>query len=343
MKYIGLQPIPTNDDAPRPGLLVEGGILDLPAVLEWGYAEGLFEYNLKPGFWGRGGLILSFLHNCTDQVKRVYETVKSRPDLYAIRTQSGDPIAWQEKDATIGEHIDILFLRGVRDFYSFEQHVKTANEHRGREVPKEWYQFPVFYYSNARIFDSGKTVPYPSYSHALDYELEVACVIGKPGRDIPADKAEDCIFGYTIFNDWSARDVQAQEMRVGLGPAKGKDFANSFGPYLVTPDELADRHIGRPGVYDLEMIARVNGVEKSRGNWKDLYWSFGQMIERASQDVTLQPGDVIGSGTVGTGCLLELTKGDGPWLQPGDVVELEIERLGILRNVIGEKREKRDS
>lgn len=229
--------------------------------------------------------------------------------------------------------------RSLRDFYAFEQHVKTAYENRGRDVPKEWYEFPVFYYTNtSAIYGPDDTIPYPSYSDALDYELEVACVIGKAGIDIRAEDAEDYIFGYTIFNDWSARDVQRKEMKVGLGPAKGKDFAKSFGPYLVTPDELADRHTGRPGVYDLEMVARVNGVERSRGNWKDLYWSFGQMIERASQDVWLQPGDVIGSGTVGTGCLLELTRGEGPWLQPGDVVELEIERLGVLRNTIGERR-----
>ncbi|MEO8608105.1 MAG: fumarylacetoacetate hydrolase family protein [Chloroflexota bacterium] len=229
----------------------------------------------------------------------------------------------------------------LRDFYAFERHVLTANANRGREVPKEWYQFPVFYFSNSTtIYGPDDTIPYPSYSDALDYDLEIACVISKPGRDIPADKAEEHIFGYMIFNDWSARDVQRLEMRVGLGPAKAKDFANSFGPYLVTPDELRDRHMDRPGVYDLEMIGRVNGVEKSHGNWKDLYWSFGQMIERASQDVTLQSGDVIGSGTVGTGCLLELNKGDGPWLQSGDVVELEIERLGILRNTIGEKRKR---
>lgn len=229
--------------------------------------------------------------------------------------------------------------RSLRDFYAFEQHVKTAYENRGRDVPKEWYEFPVFYYTNtSAIYGPDDTIPYPSYTDALDYELEVACVIGKAGIDIRAEDAENYIFGYTIFNDWSARDVQRKEMKVGLGPAKGKDFAKSFGPYLVTPDELADRHTGRPGVYDLEMVARVNGVERSRGNWKDLYWSFGQMIERASQDVWLQPGDVIGSGTVGTGCLLELTRGEGPWLQPGDVVELEIERLGVLRNTIGERR-----
>ncbi|MBZ0274772.1 MAG: fumarylacetoacetate hydrolase family protein [Anaerolineae bacterium] len=229
-------------------------------------------------------------------------------------------------------------INSLRDFYAFEQHVKTANENRGRSVPKEWYDFPVFYFSNHNaVFGMEDTIPYPIGSDALDYELEVACVIGKEGRDISAEKAEEYIFGYMIFNDWSARDIQRREMAVGLGPAKGKDFANSFGPYLVTPDELADRHAGRPGVYDLTMTARVNGVERSRGNWKDLYWSFGEMLARASAGVTLYPGDVIGSGTVGTGCLLELTKAQGPWLQPGDVVELEIERLGILRNVIGEK------
>lgn len=226
----------------------------------------------------------------------------------------------------------------LRDFYAFEQHVKTANENRGRSVPKEWYEIPVFYFSNPNsLYGPDDIIPTPKKTNALDYELEVACVIGKEGRSIQPEAAEDYIFGYMIFNDWSARDIQRQEMAVGLGPAKGKDFASSFGPYLVTPDELADCHTGRPGVYDLQMVARVNGRETSRGNWKDLHWSFGEMIARASEDATLYPGDVIGSGTVGTGCLLETTRGQGPYLQAGDVVELEIERLGILRNVIGAK------
>ncbi len=271
-------------------------------------------------------------------VKNLYDAVTSE-DVRSLKDNRG--VALAVPSARFMLFSPIRYPTSLRDFYAFEQHVRTANENRGREVPQEWYEIPVFYFSNhTAIYGPGEAIPYPSYSSALDYELEVACVIGKPGRDIPADKAEEHIFGYMIYNDWSARDVQRKEMAVGLGPAKGKDFAQSFGPYLVTPDELADRHTGRPGVYDLEMVARVNGVERSRGNWKDLYWSFGQMIERASQDVTLQPGDVIGSGTVGTGCLLELTKGQGPWLQPGDVVELEIERLGILRNTVGEKREK---
>src|SRR3989304_4628705 len=131
--------------------------------------------------------------------------------------------------------------------------------------------------------------------------------------------------------DWSARDIQRKEMAVGLGPAKGKDFASSFGPVIVTHEALADKAVGRPGVYDLSMTARVNGKELSRGNFKDMHWSFGDIIARASESVMLYPGDVIGSGTVGTGCLLELTKFQGPWLKHGDMVELEIERIGILR------------
>jgi len=223
----------------------------------------------------------------------------------------------------------------LRDGYAFEQHVKTANRNRGREVPEEWYQFPVFYFTNPNaVFGDEDEIPYPPYTKALDYELEVAAVIGRAGINIKAEDAPAHIFGYTIWNDWSARDIQRKEMAVGLGPAKGKDFASSFGPVIVTHEALADKAVGRPGVYDLEMVARVNGVEFSRGNFKDMYWSFGDIIARASESVMLNPGDVIGSGTVGTGCLLELTKFQGPWLDHGDVVELEIERLGVLRNRI---------
>src|SRR3989337_1425166 len=229
-------------------------------------------------------------------------------------------------------------LSSLRDFYAFEAHVTAAFAIRGREVPPEWHQFPVFYFSNPNtIYGPGETIPYPSYTQALDYELEVACVIARPGIDIPAESAEEYIFGYTIFNDWSARDIQQMEMRVGLGPAKGKDFPSSFGPWIVTSDELADRAASRPGVYDLEMTARVNGQERYRGNWKDIHYSFGEMIARASAGTYLLPGDVIGSGTVGTGCLLEMTKGEGPWLEPGDQVELEIERLGKLVNRVGKQ------
>lgn len=223
----------------------------------------------------------------------------------------------------------------LRDAYAFEQHVVTANRNRGREVPEEWYQFPVFYFTNPNaVFGHEDVIPYPPYTNAMDYELEIAAVIGKGGMNIQPEDAPAHIFGYTIFNDWSARDVQRKEMAVGLGPAKGKDFASSFGPVIVTHESLADKATDRPGVYDLEMNARINGKEFSRGNFKDIHWSFGEIIARASESVMLHPGDVIGSGTVGTGCLLELTKFQGPWLSHGDVVELEIERIGVLRNTI---------
>lgn len=229
-------------------------------------------------------------------------------------------------------------VTSLRDFYAFEAHVKTANANRGRGVPPEWYEFPAFYFSNtSTIYGDGDVIPYPAYTNALDYELEIAAVIGKEGIDIFPEEAERYIAGFVIFNDWSARDVQAKEMRVGLGPAKGKDFASSLSSVMVTLDELTDRRTGRPGVFDLNMIARVNGIERSRGNMRNLYFSFGDLIVRASEGVPLRPGDVIGSGTVGTGCLLELTRGEGPYLQPGDVVELEIDRLGTLSNKIGPK------
>src|SRR3990172_7508391 len=221
----------------------------------------------------------------------------------------------------------------LRDFYAFETHVKTANQNRGRDVPEEWYEFPVFYFTNPHTFQGpGEDVAMPSFTKALDYELEVAAIIGRPGRDIPADRALEHVFGFTIMNDWWARDVQRKEMKVGLGPAKGKDFATSLGPWIVTPEELAKQATERPGVFNSAMVARVNGEERSRGNWSDMYYSFGQLIARASQGVELRAGDVIGSGTVGTGCLLEITKGEGPWLQKRDQIELEVEGIGSLKN-----------
>lgn len=219
----------------------------------------------------------------------------------------------------------------LRDFYAFEEHVATAARNRGRSVAPAWYDFPTFYFSNHNaIYGPDADVPMPRTA-SLDYELEIACVIGREGRDIAEEDAQDYIAGYMIMNDWSARDVQREEMSIGLGPAKGKDFATSLGPVLVTPDELEERALG-DGRYTMPMVARVNGLERSRGNLRDIYYTFAQMIAHASRDVTLEPGDVLGSGTVGTGCLLEITAGKGPWLDVGDVVELEIGGLGVLRN-----------
>jgi fumarylacetoacetate (FAA) hydrolase len=213
----------------------------------------------------------------------------------------------------------VLHPPSVRDFYAFEQHVRTARERRGLDVPPEWYEIPVFYFSNpAAIFGPEDEIPYPEGTTELDYELEVAAVIG----------ADGAIGGFTIMNDWSARDLQRAEMRVGLGPAKGKDFATSLGPVLVTPDEFD----GRGGA----MVARVNGEERSRGELADLHHPWEAIVAQAARNTRLLPGDVLGSGTVGTGCILEL--GDERWLQPGDIVELEVEGLGVLRNRIGAPR-----
>ena len=245
----------------------------------------------------------------------------------------GEGRRWQQ--GTVRLRTPLPRPPSLRDFYAFERHVAAAFAVRGRTIPEEWHAFPVFYFSNpGSICGPEEAVAPPAGCRELDYELEVACVIGRGGRDIPATEAERHIFGFTILNDWSARDLQRAEMRVGLGPAKGKDFASSLGPWLVTLDELADRAEGRPGVYHLAMTARHNGFERSHGNLDEIRFSFGEMIARASSGVDLFPGDVIGSGTVGSGSLLELTAGQGPWLQPGDVVELEVERLGILRNTV---------
>lgn len=223
--------------------------------------------------------------------------------------------------------------RSFRDFYAFEEHVQTARGRRGLEMVPEWYQFPVFYFSNHNAFvGPDAEVEKPRYTDWLDYELEIALVIGKEGRDIPVEDAHDYLFGLAVLNDWSARDVQREEVKVGLGPAKGKDFATSMGPWLVTLDELEDVREERR--WKLEMTAHINGVELSRGNAHTIYYTFAELIARASEGVTLYPGDVIGSGTVGTGCLLELGPEVHRWLTFGDVVELEIERLGVLRNRI---------
>ncbi len=223
----------------------------------------------------------------------------------------------------------------IRDFYAFEQHVRTARQRRGLEMHPDWYELPVFYFTNpSTILGPDDLVAMPRTS-ALDYELEVAAVLGVDGSDLGEDEALDAIAGYTIFNDFSARDLQRREMALGLGPAKAKDFASALGPYLVTPDELGGTR-QRPAA---SMVARVNGEEWSRGELADIHHSFATLIAYASRDSRVRAGDVIGSGTVGTGCILELSLVHGseryPWLRSGDVVELEVDGIGVLRNTIG--------
>jgi fumarylacetoacetate (FAA) hydrolase len=232
----------------------------------------------------------------------------------------------------------LLAPLSLRDFYAFERHVSTVWQRRGGEVPEAWYRLPIFYFSNvSEIRGPGDAVWAPSGSSELDYELEICALVDTPCRDLTADRAEEAIGGFTILNDWSARDLQRDETVVRLGPAKGKDFASTIGPWWVTPDELADARVGNG--YELGASAAVNGRELSRGSWSDIHYSFGAMLERASADVSLRAGDLVASGTVGSGCLLEVREesGFGRWLRPGDEVTLSIERIGSVSTPIVEK------
>jgi fumarylacetoacetate (FAA) hydrolase len=228
----------------------------------------------------------------------------------------------------------------MRDGYAFRQHVEAARRNRGVPMIPEFDVFPIFYFTNhLAVTGPGELAVQKLAQEKLDFELEAAIVIGKGGRNIPSSKADEHIFGYMIMNDWSARWLQMEEMKLNLGPAKGKDFATSLGPYLVTRDELAKHAIPGPKGerHDLPMSCDVNGVRVSTGNLKDMTWTFAQIVERASYGVELHPGEVIGSGTVGTVCFLDLNGSkitDNQWLKPGDEVVLEIGALGRLVNTI---------
>lgn len=235
-----------------------------------------------------------------------------------------------------------------RDGYAFRQHVASARKNRGVDMIPEFDQYPIFYFTNHNaITGPGEVRCMPDHFQKLDFELEVAIVVGKQGRNIKAKDADKYIAGYLIMNDLSARTLQMEEMLLNLGPAKGKDFSTAIGPWLVTPDELKqwkkDPKQGHEGeLFNLEMLCRVNGKEVSRGSMGDMDWTFAEILERCAYGVDILPGDVIGSGTVGTGCFLELNgtgKLNDPnfkdqWLQDGDVVELEVTGLGLLSNTI---------
>ena len=235
-----------------------------------------------------------------------------------------------------------------RDGYAFRQHVEAARINRGVEMIPEFDQYPIFYFTNHQAVEGpGNIYCMPDHFQQLDFELEIAIVIGKKGKNIKASEADAYIAGFTIMNDMSARKLQMEEMLLNLGPAKGKDFSTVIGPWLVTPDELAQKvaptKAGHTGLnYDLAMKCFVNDILVSSGNVKDMDWTFAEIIERCSYGVTLYPGDVIGSGTVGTGCFLELN-GTGKrldpnfqpqWLQNGDRVTMTIDQLGVLENQI---------
>ncbi|MQA10266.1 MAG: fumarylacetoacetate hydrolase family protein [Pseudonocardiaceae bacterium] len=210
----------------------------------------------------------------------------------------------------------------MRDFMLVEEHVRNSLG----QVPDEWYEIPVYWKGNCdTVFGPEDTIPWPSYTDKLDYELEIGAVIGRPAFRVDVEEAATCIAGYTIFNDWSARDIQFREMKVGLGPGLGKDFATSLGPCLTTADAI--------DIASTPMRARVNGETWSEGSVGAMRFSFPEVIAHLSREQPLQPGDVLGSGTVGRGCGLELDR----WLKPGDVAELDVDGIGVLRNQVGPK------
>jgi 2-keto-4-pentenoate hydratase/2-oxohepta-3-ene-1,7-dioic acid hydratase in catechol pathway len=222
-------------------------------------------------------------------------------------------------------------VASLKDFLAFEDHVKRGAQRRGVDVPDYWYEAPVYYKGNHRaVIGPDATCPWPPYTNRLDFELELALVVGRRGRDVSVENAQEYVFGFTVFNDFSARDVQAKEMSAWLGPAKGKDFGNALGPCIVTADEVGCEP-------DLQMICRVNGEEWGRARSSEAKWRWADIIAHVSEAEDIWPSDVYGSGTPGGCCGVD----QGRELSPGDVVELEIEKIGVLRNTVGPRNTRR--
>lgn len=293
------------------------------------------------------------LHSCDKQIPDEMNAFLAEGDVMMERAKKIDQ---QIKAAEIEAKEEVFYEllapvphpTSCRDAYAFRQHVAAARRNRGVGMIAEFDQYPIFYFTNHNAIQGpGEISCMPDHFQKLDFELEVAVVIGAKGRNIKAAEADRYIAGYMIMNDMSARTLQMEEMLLNLGPAKGKDFSTVIGPWLVTPDELEpyrttpkEGHVGN--AYNLEMACIVNGVAVSKGNMADMDWTFAEIIERCAYGVDILPGDVIGSGTVGTGCFLELN-GTGllenpdykpQWLQEGDIVEMTVTGLGILSNTI---------
>jgi len=309
------------------GLYHEGKILNLTQAAQW---EGhVFPDKME-----------DFLHHL-DKFEKIARLIDKK-------FKQGSYVESAKDYDTVSLLAPVMRPTSCRDAYAFRQHVQTARRNRGLDMIPEFDQYPVFYFTNhLAITGPGPITVMEDHLQQLDFELEAAVIIGRKGKNIDAKHADEFIFGYTIMNDWSARVLQMEEMKLSLGPAKGKDFATSLGPMLVTRDELMkyqvptkSGHIGEQ--FKLEMKARINGKQVSFGYLSDMDWTFAEIIERVSYGVPIYPTDVIGSGTVGTGCLLEINgtaKLQNPdyqpyWLKERDVVELEITELGTLSNTI---------
>ena len=311
-----------HDPSPRFGFKIGNLVVDIHRSAQWINDNQNNDY-----FLSLPRTLKEALENWDSNfsVLKQLESAVSNVDLKSLSTDESDLVILPP----------IPEPPAFRDFYAFEQHVKAARKLRGLEMNPDWYKLAIFYFSNPNCcYGHGAEISYPSNTTELDFELEFAVIIGGGGANIKAEDADKVIAGYTILNDWSSRNLQREEMPMSLGPAKGKDFASSFGPYMVTPDELEDSW-GDDGKLHLRMTCHINGKKISDGNTNDLYHSFGEMIERASMNTKLVPGEYIGSGTVGTGCILELRpENTGGWIEKGDVVKLEVEKLGVLENKI---------
>lgn len=320
------------------GIIAGDRVIDMESAFRWYESSTGKDSSTNAAKEKYGEGVLGFITHAAAARPVADELVKLCESAQLPTVFSDDPLAYSLSSVVLVSPIPRP--PSMRDGYAFRQHVQTARKNRGLEMIPEFDQFPVFYFTNHQaVIGSGDLRVQEKHLDKLDYELEAAIVIGKRGRNVPADRADELIFGMTIMNDFSARTLQMQEMTLSLGPAKGKDFATALGPVLVTMDELAASTKSTPkgNVYDLEMKARLNGKELSTGNVKDMNWTFAQILERASYGVTLFPGDVIGSGTCGTGCLLELNGSkitDNLWMKPGDEIELEIQGIGKLTNKV---------
>lgn len=275
-------------------------------------------------------LLSDFLTQYQDSaIEMLQETLDAYKDLAKdgiLQTKDKAYLSFDlqdDKNTSLSCPLDKINI--YRDFYAHEKHVAKGFEKRAEEIPKAWYEIPAYYKgATAGFIGPDDIVTWPYYSNKLDYELEMGIIIGKDGKNIKEENAIDHIFGYTIFNDISARDIQKKEMSIRLGPAKGKDFCSVMGPVIVTKDELGEEP-------NLKMQAIINGEVWSEGMSGDAHYTWAQMIAHASSEEWVMATDFMGSGTVGTGCGLEIDK----WIKPGDIVELEIEKIGRLKNIIG--------
>jgi len=315
-------------EKPRFGFIINENIIDIMRSSIW-----LNEHNKNSSFLSIPTTLKLTLNEWNKNFDKLVKLEQLIADLdYSTLQINGKSISIDLNDAHLLPPVPSP--TSFRDFYAFEQHVKAARKLRGLDMNPDWYKIPIFYFSNTTsLYGHKEDIPYPKETKELDFELELAVIIANGGKNIDKKDANELIAGYTILNDWSARDLQREEMQMNLGPAKGKDFANSFGPYMVTPDELNNNW--ENDKMNLRMTCHLNDKLISDGNTNDLYHSFPTMIQRASMNVDLKPGDYIGSGTVGTGCILELRpETTGGWLKKGDIIRLEIDNIGILENTI---------